>query len=337
VLHHVDAGDRAPTINDTTDGNQEMTEPMLQSMLREIDYTELNPVDREIREARRRAEGLIREIHSGSEPIFRVKEFQHHGSLSRGTGLRGFEDWDSIIILDEDALKTQRGTPRGPISTIALLAETISNRRSGLMGLQNLEVRRQDHSVGVVYPKSAFRVDLVPGLRQRGELLIPERGTGEWIPTHPDEAHERVRHACEIEPDTISAIRLLKSWSRARGNGSALPSFAIETYVVDLMLRDARSLDEVVFDFIETIAAAPIRRPLVLGDNNGDEHSPVTIIDPLSGNNLTSELTATQRSTLIKTARATSRKLNSVRGSLERGKSSDAKRVLRQLFVRRSQ
>jgi hypothetical protein len=185
----------------------------------------------------------------------------------------------------------------------------------------------------VVYPKSGLRVDLVPGLRRRGKLLIPERGTGEWISTRPDKAYDRVRSATEAAPDTISAVRLLKSWSRARGNGSALPSFAIETYVVDLMLREAPPLEEVVLGFLETIANAHAGRPLVLG--NSQERSAVVIIDPLSGQNLTSELTAEQRSTLIKTARETTKKLKQVRRSLVRGEFADARRIMRQLFVGR--
>jgi hypothetical protein len=309
----------------------------LESMLRSLDRQYLSPRDDDVRKQRERAETLIEKIHAGPEEIFQIKEFVHHGSLSRGTGLRGFDDWDCIIILDANALRTQRGTHRTPSNTITLLASAVARRHAGMVdGIGNMVIRPQDHSVGVIYPKTKFKIDLVPGIRTRGKLRIPERDTKQWIVTYPDDARARIREASIAAPDTIPAVRLLKSWSRARNKRRcALPSFAIETYVVDCMLYDGPRLDELVFGFIDRLAEAPTRSPLALL-GRARPGAAVTLVDPLSRNNLTAKLTADQRSTLIKTARVSAKNVQRLRKAIARGDNSEAQRLARDLFVGRA-
>lgn len=307
-------------------------EPELRVLLEEIDREYLTPRDSNVRAALRRAKQIIDEIHSGRDPIFSVHDIVHHGSLSRGTGLQNFKDLDQVVILDESALRTTRGQRRNPSDAIARLAASISQRRAGLVSMGSIDVRRQDHSVGIVYPQTNFRIDLVPGLREDGRLLIPERGTGEWIVSSPKDVADRLRRASAITPTTVPAIRLLKGWARARGRFAPIPSFAIETLVVDWMLREPQPLEYVVDTFFTLIAERDARRSLVLGRQVRAE-APLTVIDPVSGRNLTPEVTRKQLSTLISTARDACMKMREIRGLIARGSSRRAQTLARDFFV----
>jgi hypothetical protein len=319
--------------SESLENNDTMNETAIASILRQVDRDHLRPRSDNVSRQRERAERFIRAIDSGPDENFEVRGFRHHGSLSRGTGLKGFEDWDTIVILDAKALETQRGTQRTPARTIGLLASVLERMSAGMLEIGNMSIRRQKHSVGVCYPRSKFRIDLVPGLSKRERLYIPERGTGEWIRTDPDGALERVKRATVIERDTLCAIRLLKGWSRARGKGQcALPSFAIETWVVAQIQESRPSLADVVLGFIESLADNRVGSSLVLL-GQPEPKAAVTLLDPSSGNNLTSEVTKKQARRLVNTARDSRDKIDELRREVAAGKSRSANRLARDLFV----
>lgn len=54
--------------------------------------------------------------------------------------------------------------------------------------LDFFEARSQGHSVGVLYPQSQLRIDLVPLVRSGRRLLIPSLDDWEWIKTFPQRA-----------------------------------------------------------------------------------------------------------------------------------------------------
>jgi len=302
------------------------------ALLHQVDREELRPDGDAVREAHKRANKLIEEIQLGPSWMFDIVEVIEHGSMSRGTGLRSFRDLDKLVILNPEALRTQAGSERTPKDTIHRLADTVRKRRAGLVSLGTLEVRAQAHSVGVSYPASSIRIDLVPAVRTRtGQIVIPEPGTESWIQTNPGETRRRLEDAKRLAPHAGVAIRLLKGWSRARGG--VLPSFGIETAIVNQILAfGPTSLVDLVRGFIEGVAASDMRRPLLLGASR-IPFTPVTLVDPVSGANLTNRMGFDHKKKLIDRCRWTRDHLSRLDDIGESGKREVALTLARKLFV----
>ncbi len=304
-------------------------------LLRELESGCLRPQAEAVAEAKRRADRLIQELHLGDATMFKVLGIHDHGSLSRGTGIRHFNDLDRLVELDGETLRTRTGTPRTARDTISRMARYISQRRGGLISLGSIEVRTQDHSVGILYPQRKLRLDLVPGVLQGGQLYIPERGTQQWIPTNPALTARRLQEAKAAAPHTGIAIRLLKGWSRARGRNAPIPSFAIETLVVDMVHHRPRPLGELVRDFLQDIAGLHAGRRLVLGAGPLAP-TPVAVWDPVSGNNLTQEMRGDQRVRLVKSCRTGLQRLDQLAQLVSHGRQSEATTAAKNLFVGRA-
>jgi hypothetical protein len=311
----------------------QLAESLLSQVLRDIDESYLRPEPGEVAEAERRADTLVTEIDLGRAQMFRVASVYKHGSLSRGTGIRSFRDLDRLVELDPRALVTQRGAPRSAADTIGRMAAYIEDRRRGLIAIGGMWVRRQDHSVGIEYP-SGLRIDLVPAIKEKDRLLIPERASGRWIPTDPgatlgrlEQAKRRVRHVG-------IAIRLLKGWKRARGRNAPISSFALETWAVERALGQKEALDELVFAFFDEVAAAHAGRRLGLG-NSAPSRAAVTLVDPVSDNNLTESLTAAHRARLVATCRDARESMEYLVALTQRGAVQRANIAAKNLFVGR--
>lgn len=298
----------------------------------------LSPDPDAIAKAWTRAEKLADELHRSKAAMFRVVECINHGSTSRGTAINGFQDLDALIALNATSLRTGGGSERTPSDTISRMARALEERRKGLVNLGTLDIRRQDHSVGVSYlGKNRLRVDLVPAIKLRsGKLKIPERGSGEWITTNPPETKRRLENACDLEPSAIDAIRLLKGWKRARGHNAPIPSFAIETLVVDTVLAGVRGIDVLVRSVFEEIRSKDARRRIGLGGARPGT-APVTLIDPVSQANLTEEMNSSQRGTLVRTSRDAFNTLAEIQTLCQRGELSKAMTRSRRLFLGRWQ
>lgn len=313
-------------------GRYAPAESALSAVLRYIDEAYLRPRSEAVRKAKERADKLIDELDRGKAWMYRVLKVHDHGSVSRGTALRNFNDLDRLIELDPIALQTRDGRSRSAQDTIRRMAQHISDRRAGLIALGSLEVRAQDHSVGIGYPGSGLRIDLVPAVRLRGSLYIPEQGTGKWIHTDPAATTDRLQRAKVVAPHAGVAIRLLKGWARARGRNAPIPSFAIETWVVDRVLAGALPLDELVASFFQEIGSAHAGRRLAIG-SSGRVEGPLTLIDPVSGNNLTQDVDGSQRSRLVTTCRATMATLAEVDQLANQERQAQAVTAGRRLFV----
>jgi len=217
---------------------QTIAESDLSALFRDMDEAYLRPRSDKVRKAKRRADRLIEELDRGRAWMYKVLRVHDHGSLSRGTALRHFKDLDRLIELDPVALRTLAGQPRSARDTIRRMTQHIADRRSGLVSMGAMTVRSQDHSVGIEYPGSGMQIDLVPAVTLEGDLYIPEQGTGNWILTDPAGTAARLQKAKKRAPHAGIAIRLLKGWKRARGRNAPIPSFAVETWVVDTVLGE---------------------------------------------------------------------------------------------------
>jgi len=313
-------------------GRHAAVESALSAVLRDVDEAYLRPRSKAVREAKDRAERVIHELDQGKAWMYRVLRVHDHGSLSRGTALRHFNDLDRLIELDPVALQTRRGQFRTARDTIRRMAHHITLRRAGLVTMGSLKVRAQDHSVGIEYPGSGLRIDLVPAVTIKGALYIPEQGTGDWILTDPAATAARLRQAKRAAPHAGVAIRLLKGWSRARGRNAPISSFAVETWVVDEVLNRPRPLDELVATFFHEIGASNASRRLTLG-SSGVVQGAVTLVEPVSGNNLTQDLRRYHRTALVRSCRRALNKLVGVERHANARRHSLSLSAARRLFV----
>ncbi len=307
----------------------------ISDVLRDV-ARELEPDLAAIEEATRRARSLAAALDRCDADMFRVAKCSDHGSVHRGTCIRGFADLDVLVELDPEALKTMNGQERSPSDTISRMAKALEKQRGGLVALGTVSIRKQDHSVGVLYGgKNGFRIDLVPAIRQPfGRLKIPERGSGQWIIAQPARTLGRLQEARAREPDAVAAIRLLKGWRRARGRFAPIPSFGIETMVVDAVLGGDFGLESLVRGFFGKIARVDARRRIGLsGSSPGQD--PVTLIDPVSKANLTAEMDSYQRGTLVDTCRRAGEVLGEIQALCDEGEAKMAKTAARRLFLKR--
>ena len=300
------------------------------SILRQVDTKHLHPKAEDVRRAKQRADLLIQELHEGNAWMYKVEEVIDHGSLSRGTGLGHFRDLDRLVVLNREHLRTIQQNDRSPRDTISRMTRSISARRAGLIAMDYLRVWSQDHSVGVYYPGSGIKLDLVPALRNGSGFLIPERTTDSWIATDPARTEQRLLAAFQRCKHIRIAIRLLKGWSRARGK--LMPSYAIETFLVDRVLRGgAAPLDLLVQDFFRRIAAHDARGSVSL---RGHSDAPVTVMDPVTGANLTEGVDHVRRRMLIAKSRDALRVLDELEEEVY-GPGGTSPASARNLFVGR--
>lgn len=294
----------------------------------------LTPSTQRISLAEARAATLIRELDKGDNH-FRVLETVPHGSLARGTAIAGFDDIDLLLVLSPSTLRTKAGTQRKPNTTIASLARWLEARRKGHVIQGVVRVRKQNHSVGVIYPNRNLRVDLVPALRARGgRYRIPARSDDEWILTRPRATQEAFERVLRRQPAARAAIRLIKGWKRARGKskGFSLPSYAIEVYCSsEIESGTWRSASQLARHFFEDLASRPANRRLVLG-NRDDGHS-VVLMDPWSGENLLAKNDHVSRKRLILAARKALHEMDAARTSASSGRAEAATNRLARLFV----
>ena len=264
---------------------------------------ELRPEPDRVEEAHRRALTLIDDLRGIEKAwMFEVVDAVSHGSHARDTAIVGFKDIDYLVILDPDALRTSSGEARTAGDTVARLAGVLRERRGGLVSRGTIDVRPQQHSVGVKYPASNLRVDLVPALRtsERGRYLIPNRAAAEWIETRPHLLKRRITLAEQQNPHVRAAIRLVKGWRRARGKVMQIPSYAVELLLGHWAEQEA-TLEGLVRLFFDTFGSAHARKRLVLlGD---EDNAAVTVRDPWSGANVADELDASHRARLVENAR----------------------------------
>lgn len=294
--------------------------------------TALEPEPAAVAEAEKRAHTLIRELHRKDDAwMFSVVDTVSHGSHSRGTAIHLFKDIDYLVVLDEGSLRTRQGGQRTAQDTVTRLARAIEERRAGLVSRGLVEVRRQEHSVGVKYPNSGYRVDLVPALRTRraGEFLIPDRTSGRWIHTCPERLRDRLALAERANPHVRPAIRLLKGWRRARGKAMQFPSYGLELLATELATQAPPTLEGLVLAFLETFAHHDLRYRLTLLGEGGSR--PVNLLDPATNVNVTEELGPTHRKRLVDNARTALDALGEAASGSRRGRSAET--VCRKLFV----
>lgn len=288
----------------------------------------LAPEPDRIATAHDRAQRLIETLHLRA-PAFAVREYRPFGSIARGTALAGFEDIDYLLLLDNATLQAEIPQPT-PRKVLPRLAAWVEQARAGIAAMGHLEVRAQRHSVGVTYPKSGLRVDLVPALRRPGQqhFHIPSMDDAGWIETRPQKIQDLIDAA---EPRVRNMIRLLKGWRRARGRnrGWYLPGYGLELFILCGPWRDTpptTPLFDLMHSVFQALDPGDARLRLYL---RGEANAPVVLLDPWSGLNLGGANDRDGKNKLIEHARWTLDKLAEV------PEASDAvgRRILSDVFV----
>jgi hypothetical protein len=295
---------------------------------------ELIPEASRVAEAQQRARRLIDDLAGMQDAtMFRVERLVPHGSHCRETAIAGFKDIDYLLLLNPEELRTREGTHRTAQDTVARLAQMLRKRRGGLVAQGTVEVRSQEHSVGVKYPAARLRVDLVPALRtkEQGCFLIPNRLRDEWIETRPHRLKRWLSRAENSNPHVRAAIRLAKGWRRARGKAMQVPSYALELILIAMAVEHGPKLDDLVWAFFEVLAGAHAGQRLVLlGD---PDKTPVTVRDPGTDANVAAELDAGHRARLVDNARRALDELDEAAGLAEEGRDRGALGIMRRLFI----
>lgn len=303
---------------------------ILERQLEDLDRDHLLPESARVRLAHQQVRRLVQGLRDSGAWMFDVDETLQHGSLSRGTALRTFDDIDTLVVLDQASLRTQQGLDRTPEDTIRRMSKTLSQAFEGPVSRGELRVRPQTHSVGVTFSALQLRVDLVPAIRTDQGLQIPSRRAGEWISTWPDQARLRLNAVAAENPWVKRAVRLMKGW-RMRA-GLPLSSYAMETIVLDrAAATDKRQAGFIYGIFKELDAAHGGRRlDLVPGSSNP---SPVRVTDPFSGANITEDLDARDRMQLIEASRTAFRTLKALLQTWEDDPFDIDSHELEELFV----
>ncbi len=148
------------------------------------------------------------------------------GSYSRHTAIRPLHDIDIFVVLG-DAGSTPSASQRGPAADAALkqvrqaLHEEWPNKSLPIL---------QQHSVHIGFSDSGIEFDVVPALEVPGQgvYLIPERQTGQWLPTNPRLHQARSTEANEIAGKKLKPLlKAVKHWNRHHAS-SPLGSFHLE-------------------------------------------------------------------------------------------------------------
>jgi hypothetical protein len=172
---------------------------------------------KQVAEARRRRDLF----DTAFAPEEDVEEFIASGSLARSTQREPINDVDVIIVFKSE---DHPGWGR-PGESAADALDHLQSKVKDLLGTNGGTVseevwlaRPRNHSVKCWLDDpdqdNAFTVDAMPALRQPGgELLVPEKKSGDWIHTHPEYLIEEVRKRQEAWDLFRPLVRVLKFWN----------------------------------------------------------------------------------------------------------------------------
>ena len=186
--------------------------------------------------------------------------------------------------------------------------------------------------MGVRYPASHIKVDLVPVLKdtRHGAFLIPRRYDEEWIPTWPSHDVEELNRLAKRHPPLRPAIRLLKSWKRL--HEAPLSSFALDLALRHLVGKETFADPVALISAFWAICAShDRRRRLHLGAVAGD--GPLTLVHSKTGEDVLAGKVAEERSLLCELSTEALVKLDEIRGRCFMGKAKWAAKGLAELFV----
>lgn len=271
-----------------------------------------------------------------------VTGYELSGSISKETAVDPVSDIDVVIYLDPYGWRSTRGVLYAPSTVLKVIEDRLSHTYTVHIRRGDVRIRRQTHSVGVIYSGAqSLDIDVVPAIWDDGSgdrlVRIPERGTGDWILTSVYRQKQALDRLDAPGRPLRRGIRALKVW---RNNLEVdIHSYGLETIVMVLVAENVvrRSVESIVLGTLEWLEEIPDVRAIgcMLFDHRDDEPGryAACAFDPaVPGNNVLSYLTHAECKRIATRARKTLRQLTDAKECLAEGDLSAALEVVEEAF-----
>jgi hypothetical protein len=175
------------------------------------------------------------------------------GSYKKHTGVQPLHDVDVLVWLSKEFGGFSSITKIDEVDTQIVLEDLKKEVKN--LGIDHKRIRIQNHSIGIFYEDDDLTIDLIPAfssVNPSGDLdllrkfRIPERETGKWIATNPEEDRNRLsKENTENNQKIVPSIKLLKRWRNVVSTEKAptLKSFHIEALYIYLGRNHADIFD----------------------------------------------------------------------------------------------
>ena len=193
----------------------------------------------DVREARRRRDLFRTELPQFDD----VDEVRVSGSLARGTHKDPIHDVDLVAVFDS-AAHPGWGEPGQSAEEALEHSRGLIKQALGSEGTRSVRLTRlRNHSVKCFLDDpedpDVFTVDVTPALiRSEGGILIPERHSQDWVPSHPQHLIDLVAARHSQWNQFAKLVRVLKRWNS--DHGAHLKSLVVEVLAIDHLPVDER-------------------------------------------------------------------------------------------------
>jgi len=213
--------------------------------------------------ARKRANRVGRVLLN--DPDMGAFDYDLSGSIAKATGTLPLSDVDMLVYLSPSDWLNASGKLYAPSTVLRLMEERLEQTFRVHIDNRNNQIRRQTHSVGVLYGgQDSVNIDVVPAMcddddNDNDERIcwIPQRGSGRWLQTSVRRQLIALDQLDGPGTPLRRAIRALKVW---RNNFEVeLHSYGIETIAMILVAnKDApRSLSGIVRATLDWLGDIP--------------------------------------------------------------------------------
>lgn len=156
------------------------------------------------------------------------------GSYSRHTKTKPLHDVDIFVVMSDDEASYREGHPNYVLADVqAALAEEYGQHR---VALQRRSVR-VDFGVTLVDDLTGrvMSFDVTPAFAQDDHYAIPDRTTGDWMPTDPRVHATKATDAnAAFDGHWKPAVKMIKKWNDHHEK-PIKPSFLIEVMSLELL------------------------------------------------------------------------------------------------------
>lgn len=265
------------------------------------------------------------------DPAYGVLQFKVVGSCQKETAIFPVEDVDIILYLDESRWRSRRGTRYGPATLLGELEKRLAQTYRPSIERGTVKLRRQAHSVRIVYTQSPQSIDVVPAfwLNANPHYLaeIPERGTRRWIQTSVVRQLASLNRLDNASHFLRRGIRLLKLW-RNHHRLDGLPSYALEILAMHACGEGCVQEEGSLFRHVlQRIVRTNLQQttcipgPVLHSFKAPRRSDPIIILDAaVKSNNVTSNTTSQQRFRIVEKAKLTLALLLAAEEASEQGR-----------------
>jgi hypothetical protein len=298
---------------------------------------DITPRDQDFAKAMKRAEQYGQILKN--DRSMNVIDFVVGGSCGKRTALVPVRDVDLYVYVNPAGWLKDNRQPYAPASVMRFFQERLEHTLSS-RGFGYVNVRRQRHSIGLVYSgENSVHVDVVPARwdGNRDQIVeIPERGTGAWVKTSVHRQMELLDRLDVTNRALRRAIRLLKLWKDAYR--LTIPSYALEVLGIHAASSSERVMHPrwLFMQVLRYINNTELEQTVAVDhfvEHDEPDWSEVRIMDPaVPDNNITGDLTEGDREELVECARTTLRLIEDAEEELSTGRERQGRKRLGDAF-----